>query len=196
MSQNRRCRHRDARSTVEVITATAPGLQAFSASEAAGHGGISAFDHTDAYYEKETPMTMGFIRPDSEEHMINHSWGRLLELARLHGWKPVGLLLPYYGEEPPLTSTDCALDAYFLHSGYRMTDADAYALAEALQRALPDIPEHDALEDKTVEHPGVPGVHLMRAGEHLTLFEAFSGTNKQHVKDLIAFFRRGGCAIW
>src|ERR1043165_953367 len=45
-------------------------------------------------------------------------------------------------------SGDPVLDSYFNNAGFRVTADDANALADALDRALPDLPDPNALEHK------------------------------------------------
>src|SRR5262249_37537985 len=59
--------------------------------------------------------------------------------------------------------SDPVLRPYFCNDGNCVTAEDAAALADALERALPDLPEHDALGHKSFEHPSEPGVRLIRA---------------------------------
>ena len=87
------------------------------------------------------------------------------------------------------------IDSYILNSGYRVFAEDAHALAAALERALPDVPDHDAVEHKTFEDPRLPGVRLYRPGEAISPVEAFSGENKAMLTDFIAFCRQGGFEI-
>jgi hypothetical protein len=168
-------------------------------------------------------MTMDLSGPGGERHFTHHGWGVLLDLARRSGWNPAGTLEPQ-GEEgrdgeeeveldasdyevPPESLAgqavaalfpaggDAALSSYFFNDGRRVTDADARALADALERALPDVPGHDAMEHKTFTHPGLPGVRLMDARTPVNPFEWFSG-KKDVLRDFVAFCRRGGFAIW
>src|SRR5262249_22326261 len=79
----------------------------------------------------------------------------------------------------------------------RVTDVDARAMADALQRSLDDLPDHDALAG----HPrrGLSWDERYAGGPFLTnpprLLEWFSGPNKQMVRDLIRFARRGGFRV-
>jgi hypothetical protein len=51
-----------------------------------------------------------------------------------------------------LRSDDPLIDSYLHNDGLRVADEDARALADALERALPDVPDHDALARKAFEH--------------------------------------------
>jgi hypothetical protein len=94
---------------------------------------------------------------------------------------------------PP--ADDPLLGSYFYNCGFRVTAEDARALAEALERALPDVPDHDALAGKTFTHPDLPGVRLVNATTPVNPYEWFSG-KKGLLQDFIAFCRQGGFEIW
>lgn len=68
-------------------------------------------------------------------------------------------------------SGDSVLNSYFYNAGYRMTAKDACALADALERALPDVPRHDALAHKMVTYPQFPGERFLPSGVPVTPFE-------------------------
>jgi hypothetical protein len=88
------------------------------------------------------------------------------------------------------------LNSYHENSGRRVTAEDALALADALERALPDVPSHDALAHKTVEISGAPGERFVPVGTPVTAFEWFSGPNKPSLEPFIAFCRQGSFEIW
>jgi hypothetical protein len=73
-------------------------------------------------------------------------WSRMLTLAQQYGWQP-------QGTEPPDPMWEWDGDpatwegSYWPAVGQQVSAADAQALGEALERALPDIPDHDALRD-------------------------------------------------
>jgi hypothetical protein len=168
-------------------------------------------------------MTMDLIGPHGERHFTHQAWMMLLDLAVQHGWHPAGTLEREREEEPDdeeaaveldaseyevprdnpvaealaslFPSGDPVLGTYFFNDGRRVTPADARALAEALKRALPDVPDHDAMKDKTFEHPSMPGVRLVDARTPVNPFEWFSG-KKKVLRSFIAFCRRGGFEIW
>jgi hypothetical protein len=78
------------------------------------------------------------------------SWVHLLRLATLSGWHPADTL-------PPEEADDWDGN-YCTNDGQRVADEDARNLAEALERALPDVPEEDAMADKSFYHPDLPRV--------------------------------------
>src|SRR5947209_928703 len=123
---------------------------------------------------RAAPMTMDLTGPGGERQFNLMAWRMLLDLALRHGWRPAGALEPEGGEEdacaPPPADLDAAghaipadsplaqavasllppaddpvLCSYCCNSGVRVAPEDALALAEALERALPDVPSHDAM---------------------------------------------------
>src|SRR5262245_53541873 len=84
---------------------------------------------------------------------------------------------------------DRLLSSYFSNDGRRVTADDARALADALERGLPDIPDHDALAHKTVEIPQEPGERFIRLGTPVSPEEGFSGRHKARLREFIAFCR-------
>lgn len=85
-------------------------------------------------------------------------------------------------------------------------DARAWSLAEALERALPDLPDHDAMTHKaawTIDLPPwsdpsgrrLTKLRYVRSGEKVTPFEYFSGSNKDRIRRLIGFCRAGGFSV-
>ena len=93
-------------------------------------------------------------------------------------------------------SADPVIESYFQNAGFVVTAEDAQTLADALERALPDLPNHDALEHKAVELRSAPGELALPLGTPVNPFEWFSGKNKEHLKTFIAFCRQGGFEIW
>jgi hypothetical protein len=91
---------------------------------------------------------------------------------------------------------DPLLRGYFVNDGQRVSAEDARNLADALERALPDIPDHDALIHKTFEHPGSPGMRLLALDTPASPYEWFSGDKKRYVREFIAYCRQGGFEIW
>src|SRR5262249_2364638 len=95
-----------------------------------------------------------------------------------------------------IQSEDPLLDSYFNNPGFRVTAGDANALAGALERALPDVPGHDAMAHKVVELEGAPGERFLRNDTPVIPFELFSGPNKVYLKSFIEFCRQGEFNIW
>jgi len=83
---------------------------------------------------------------------------------------------------------------YFSNDGQRVTAEDARELAAALERALPDVPDHDALRHKA-RPLGNSGEFGIPVGTPTTPSEWFSGDRKQRLREFIAFCRAGGFVI-
>src|SRR5262249_46886215 len=93
-------------------------------------------------------MSIDIASPHGDCHFSTAEWVRVLTLAEAYGWQPAGTELAYI-EYPDGTveSGDDWDGNYWTNDLQQVTVADAAALAAALRRALPDIPDHDALED-------------------------------------------------
>lgn len=115
-------------------------------------------------------------------------WWRAGELARLFGWQPAGTLPPpperlqFWRREIEHDETaPWDPGCYSVDVGQVMTAADAAALAEALERALPNLPDFDCVSEKC------------KAGQTVSLIEFFSHPAiKCQLLRLIAFLRAGG----
>ena len=109
----------------------------------------------------------------------------------------VGPVLEEMAREKRLFSKVPHIDSYFHNAGYRVSPEDAQSLANALERALPDVPGHDALEHKTFEDERLPGIRLISVGTPVDAVEWFSDRkNKQLLKSFIRYCRQGGFEIW
>ena len=97
----------------------------------------------------------------------DRSWDRIRELARAYGWKGATI-------EP----------------GDYVTEEEAASLAAALEEALPDIPEDDAVGGRT---EWIGDYHLPAAD--VTLTEWFSGAAKIYYKEFIRHCRAGGFRV-
>lgn len=131
----------------------------------------------------------------------NRGWGALLRLAYDFGWRPLGT------QRPALLPRACPDGVpvewnpadYFSCRGQFVTPADATALAEALDAALDDIPNHDPFADVRPPAPMAPGFpHLVSTSPRtrVSMFEVFAGPNKARLREFIAFCRVGGFFIW
>ena len=121
-------------------------------------------------------------------------WGKLLDLAERYGWTPAGTLAP---DPDPVFDDPGSPPApwdggYFWNDFQRVADADAANLAAAIERALPDIPDHDAMGHKTIDVGPFKGID---PAVSVSALELFSGGIKDRVKDFIAYCRRGGFKI-
>jgi hypothetical protein len=151
------------------------------------------------------------------------SWPKLLDLARSYGWQSAGTLpseiYTEYKTYPELEPGQWD-GTYMTNEGQIVTAEDATALANALEKALEAIPDHEGLLPKQImltssaesreyiqasDNPylkaflesglispeGVGFPNVM-----LTPNEYFCGQEKQGVIDFIAFCRRGSFEIW
>lgn len=139
------------------------------------------------------------------------SWSMVLWLARDGGWA---------GAERFIVDGHAAWPEAGA-PGWRLDAAEAAVLAAALEAALPDVPDHDAMLHKvawTIDFPdwsgvqdraGRPGprgqpvrfeperhrLRYLRPGERVGPFEYFSGPNKDRLRKLIELSRHGGLNI-
>ncbi|TVQ62379.1 MAG: hypothetical protein EA378_05535 [Phycisphaerales bacterium] len=131
----------------------------------------------------------------------NRGWAMLVHLAWDHGWRPVGTLPPtHWGmHEPGAVPGDWPRADYVTGRGQRVREDDARNLAEALERCVDDLPNHDALAEKGIpplQAPAFPVWRHMESGASISPFEVFGGPNKDGFRRFIAFCRAGGFTIW
>ena len=144
------------------------------------------------------------------ERFSNTSWRKMLELAYEYGWKPAGTergqwVDPETGEldEQMCPDPDEWDGNYFTNAFQWVTEEDAAHIADALEKALDDIPDFDTGE-KWVTHgptnlPTDPverslveeGFAVSGPNGSLSPLEYFSGEDKQLVRDFIAYCRAG-----
>src|SRR2546423_13839985 len=89
-------------------------------------------------------------------------WRGVLELGHRYGWIPAGTEPPLWDEGGPWDGRPWN-GTYFCNDGQRVTAEDAHALADALERALPDIPDEDAVAHKMVIVACLPDGTVLRA---------------------------------
>ena len=137
-------------------------------------------------------------------HMV---WARMLYLADDHGWQPAGTVSPYEHNDPnsKYYIPEPWYGGYASNDGQMVTSNDAYAFADALERACERIPDERILSGEHVKVENLPAsindpvVNLLvRIGcvdtvprEFLNVYEFFSGDGKTAIKELIAFCRQG-----
>lgn len=84
---------------------------------------------------------------NDEFHFNIHSWSPIFQMGMAAGWQPAGTLAPApfvdedTGETLGVWDDDEWDGTYFSNDRQRVTDADARAWADALERALDDIPD-------------------------------------------------------
>jgi hypothetical protein len=148
------------------------------------------------------------------------AWGQVLGLAQQYGWEPAGTEM----QPMELRNADGSVDHeltehymalavdwdgnYFTNDFQHVSDEDAATIADALERALDDIPDFDSGE-KTKEFtpdepPDNPVARALLEGglkpfvapnDLLGPAEFFSGEDKQKIRDFIEYCRAGGFVI-
>lgn len=149
----------------------------------------------------------------------NNSWYAILELAQEFGWEPAGtvpskLMLNVHGEEAAKRWTGS-----YTHNEYQIiTDEDACNMADALERALPVVPDTDDKGTLTVvpklftidfeklaeladdevkklkKEEALLPTYTQEEWDSLTNAEKFAG-RKGKLENFIAYLRVGGCEI-
>jgi hypothetical protein len=120
-------------------------------------------------------------------------------LATVYGWRPTGTVAEGVDQSGWDRSS-------VVHEGQSVSAADVATLADALQRALPDIPDHDALRiaisslapgqiwpagiEQLVVQNGIVGIN-----PSVSPFEYFAGIHKTQVRRFIEYCQRGAFAI-
>jgi hypothetical protein len=140
--------------------------------------------------------------PGREFHWSSKSWLNLLELARRYGWSPAGTKpdMDYEKKRNP-DWNDSEWDGSYFWGRYQIvTEEDALNLAEALEKALPDIPREGPthkLRIATYDQPeGDPITGRgLKPGETLNILEWFSGSPKERIAAFIRFLRAGAFRI-
>jgi hypothetical protein len=125
-------------------------------------------------------------------------WRSVLELGRLYGWKPAGTKPPTQDEGGPWDGRPWG-GGYLSNDGQRVTATDARALADALDLALPDVPDGDIVAGKMGIVGTLPDGSVLRGpkpGVESSLTEAFSGEGKCRLEEFIRLCRAGEFAIW
>jgi hypothetical protein len=123
-------------------------------------------------------------------------WRRLLWVARVYGWRPLGTCPPDSDAiDAGIWPADHEWDGtYFPAYGQHIVESDAVAIALALERALPDIPDgtppvskvSDACVSEWFADVPAPCVNAL---------EALKGIRKDMVRAFIIHCReRGG--VW
>src|SRR4051812_15633102 len=119
-------------------------------------------------------------------------WAKLLRLAQAHGWQPMGTSQPP-GEEVHFPGGRWDSSNYRTNDGQIVSEADARALADALERALPHIPDDDAMA-KYRQADG--GIQIAPTAPTAPDADWFSGAQaKTSVGKFIQFCREGSFRI-
>jgi hypothetical protein len=130
-------------------------------------------------------------------HISRAGWGELLELGQIHGWQPAGT-------EPPQWNDPQMQTAYADQNGIytSVNDADARALALALEGALPDIPDDRTNTTHTGPRfdDGLRGARRVHGNfEYLSTSphpsERLAGKDMQQVLEFVAFAKQGRFSV-
>jgi hypothetical protein len=148
------------------------------------------------------------------------AWAKVLDLAQQYGWEPAGTEAPDFEVKDEDGNVDHELSEqlscraedwdgnYSTNDFQSVTEHDAANIADALERALDDIPDFDANE-KTKEYtlddpPANAAARAVLAGtggplvgpdDSLDPREFLGGQEKRKVRDFISFCRAGGFLI-
>jgi len=192
------------------------GLRVCPNEEAMDTGGVQLID---IFTRRHIMAVFDLKGPGGITHFGLQDWHFVVQLAEDYGWKPEGTVFDELPESPMMFGNcddpeeyvlaeieECFLRDYFSNHGQQVTDKDAEALAAALDIALDDIPNHDAINHKKRCNvlprrvarmiqlmPGprpVPTLH-----EAISAAEWFSGERKKRLVEFIAFCRSGGFEI-
>lgn len=121
------------------------------------------------------PQSPLILRGASASFLIDALlWSHVLTLARTFGWRPDGPPIPPEADRPAEWDT-----GYLFRHDQRITTRDARTLADALERSLPDIPDHDARGHGASE----------------SLLARFSGPAKPWLDALIRFLGAGSFIV-
>jgi hypothetical protein len=137
------------------------------------------------------------------------AWDKILQLAQMNGWLPLGTQRPAHWDDPDMEYPATWGGFYETNEGGIVTTEDAQALAAALSKALDDIPDRLNIP-KMVDAGAVSpeklsnlnrmllagGATFLIPNPELNPFEFYGGAEKQKVVDFIAFCKKGGFAIW
>ena len=148
------------------------------------------------------------------------NWSKILTLAQQYGWQPMGTKTPESIPELGIEWKEGEWEKnpnYVTNDRQGVTSEDAANIAAALERALADIPDHDAYQDKRVVNHGPAdtastferfsdeictslnrqlGTKICNTAMAHNTLEWFSGQGKEKVKEFIAFCKTGGFNIW
>jgi hypothetical protein len=127
-----------------------------------------------------------------EFNLPSHDWRRILWIAQCYGWQPAGTAPPkdFATEAGSCRRRSVNWDGvYFPPDGQEIKVEDAEALATALERALPDIPNRETNERPDpawFEDLPMPGVNCLGA---------FKGVRKEILSAFIGHCREDG-SLW
>jgi hypothetical protein len=142
-------------------------------------------------------MSTDLVGQHGSFHFTIHDWFYLLELAKLGGWEPAGTL-PWHSEDEDPCTCDQWDGGYHTNDEQRVTAADALALAAALERMLPYLPNEDVV---AVSIRVIPWLEWLNPPlseldvPNATPTQWFGGSHKADVEAFIRFCRQGEFTI-
>lgn len=158
-------------------------------------------------------MGMDLHGASGYERFSYTSWCEILGLAYEYGWKPQGTEAGQWYDENGKLIKQLSPDPdewdgdYFSNNFQLVTEEDAANIADALERALDDIPDFDT-DEKRVEYgpselPTSPverslveqGFVINVPNASLSPVEYFSGEAKQMVRDFTGSAEPGGSVL-
>ena len=158
------------------------------------------------YYHLSSQSTV------SRKKFSREAWAKVLSLAMLYGWQPMGTRpasrIEVYGLDPEDWD-----GTYLSNEGQIIIAEDALSLAMALEKSLNDIPdfnieldrvpksreEEDELPEWLLPEVGIiiEGGSKEQTPDHPEIhpFEYFAGDEKRHLVDFIKFCQLGSFII-
>lgn len=154
----------------------------------------------------ESKMTVSTEFGKDFDTMDPFAYGKLLELAHKFEWKPQGTISPERWN-PGWAGKDWDPYQYVTNDGQTVTDEDALAIAEALERALKEIPDEESepmelfvYEPSTNFLEEMDALEKARKGMEYHLIDPkvlFAGKNgKAKIMRFIDLCRQGGFVIF
>ena len=159
-------------------------------------------------------MGMDLYVAGGTERFSYGSWRMMLRLAHKYGWKPMGTEPGQWGNAgagesnaQPSSHPDRWDGTYFSNDCQWLTYDDAVRIADALERALDDMPSSDTDEqlmqhvptessdEQTVERMVEHGCTIYGSHEGLRPGGFVSSEVKQEIRNFVAFCRAGGFYI-
>lgn len=156
-------------------------------------------------------MGMDLMSHDGAPFRFGHSaWIKVLMLAQAYGWDPAGTIPPRHMVAGDLSRAEQWTGRYDSNEGQVVAAGDAVALADALERALPAVPEESQVQ-LTPEQREIQAV-IAAAFDSLSVEERalldlnpadpalppieFFGGHRGKLRGFAEFCRRGQFEIW